>query len=88
LNGPGRPAGILACSPCPGGLVVEWDPARTGASVVLGLVDVELQRFGSGRVCELLAPLSPELAAKLAAEGLAAPEIEPKRILELRIDRV
>jgi hypothetical protein len=88
LNGPGRPAGILACRPCPGGLVVEWDPGRTGASVVLGLVDLELQRFSSGRVCELLSPLSPELAAKLAAEGLAAPEIEPKRILELRIDRV
>ncbi|MGA7356796.1 MAG: hypothetical protein WBW76_15325 [Candidatus Cybelea sp.] len=88
LNGPGRPAGILACRPCPDGLVVEWDPARTGASVVLGLVDVELKRFGSGRVSEVLSPLSPELAAKLAAEGLAAPEIEPRRILELRIDRV
>lgn len=88
LAGPGRPSGILACRPCPGGVVVEWDPARTRASVVLALVDVELQRFGSGRVSEVLAPLSPEVAAKLAAEGLAAPEIEPKRILELRIDRV
>jgi hypothetical protein len=56
--------------------------------VVLGLVDVELQRFHSGRVSDVLSPLSPELAANLAAEGLAAPEIEPKRILELRIDRV
>jgi hypothetical protein len=88
LGGPGRPAGILACRPCPGGLVLEWDPARTRALVVLGLVDVELQRFHSGRVSDVLSPLSPELAANLAAEGLAAPEIEPKRILELRIDRV
>lgn len=88
LGGPGRPAGILASRPCPGGVVVEWDPARTRAAVVLALVDVELQRFASGRVCEVLAPLSPQVAATLAAEGLAAPEIEPKRILELRIDRV
>jgi hypothetical protein len=88
LGGPGRPSGLLACRPCPGGAVVEWDPARTQAAVVLALMDVELQRFGSGRISEVLAPLSPEVAAKLAAEGLAAPEIEPKRILELRIDRV
>jgi hypothetical protein len=88
LGGPGRPDGILASRPCPAGVVVEWDPARTRASVVLALVDVELQRFGSGRVSEVLSPISPEVAAKLAAEGLAAPQIDPKRILELRIDRV
>jgi hypothetical protein len=88
LGGPGRPAGVLACRPCQGGVIVEWDPSRTGASLVLGLVDVELQRFGGGRVSEVLSPLPPNLAAKLAAEGLAAPEIEPNRILELRIDRV
>jgi hypothetical protein len=88
LGGPGRPTGVLACRPCPGGVVVEWDPTRTRACVVLAVIDVEVQRFGSGRVAELLSPVSPDVAAKLAAEGLAAPEIEPNRILELRIDRV
>jgi hypothetical protein len=87
LGGAGRPAGILACRPCPGGAVVEWDPDITEAAVVLGTADVELRRFTSARVAELLSPLPPVLVAKLAASGLQAPEIEPKRILEVRIDR-
>jgi hypothetical protein len=87
LGGHGRPQGVLACRPCSGGIVVEWDPERTRASVILGLIDVELRRFGSGRVAEVLSPLPAPLVAKVAAEGLEAPEIEPRRILELRIDR-
>lgn len=87
MGGPGRPAGVLACRPFPGGAVVEWDPDLTQAAVVLGIVDVELRRFGGARVAELLSPLPPPIVAKLAASGLRAPEIEPKRILELRIDR-
>lgn len=87
LGGAGRPAGILACRPCPGGAVVEWDPDITQAAVILGIVDTELRRFGTPRVAELLSPLPPATVAKLAASGLQAPEIEPQRILELRIDR-
>jgi hypothetical protein len=34
----------------------------------------------------VLSPLPPALVARLAAEGLEAPQIEPTRILELRID--
>jgi hypothetical protein len=87
LSGPGRPAGLLACRPCPGGVIVEWDPARTSPAVVLGLIDLELQRFGSGRVAESLSPLPAAVVAKVAAAGLAAPEIVPNRILELRTGR-
>jgi hypothetical protein len=87
LGGPGRPAGVLACRPCAGGVVVEWDPARTGAGLVLGLIDVELRRFGGVRTIEVLSPLPAELVARIAAEGLAAPQIEPNKILELRLDR-
>ncbi len=87
LGGAGRPAGILACRPCAGGAVVEWDPDITRAAVVLGTADVELRRFASARVAELLSPLPAAVVAKLAAIGLQAPEIEPQRILELRIDR-
>lgn len=87
LGGPGRPAGVLACRPLPGGAVIEWDPDLTRAAVVLGIVDVELRRFASSRVAELLSPLPPPVVAQLAASGLRAPEIEPQRILELRIDR-
>jgi hypothetical protein len=87
LGGPGRPAGVLACLPCPGGAIVEWDPLRVAVRVVLGLVDLELRRFNSGRTAEVLSPLPPELVAAIAAQGLDAPQIEPARILELRIDR-
>jgi hypothetical protein len=85
LGGRGAPAGILACRPFPGGLIAEWDPRRTQATVIVGLVDVELARFGSGRKIELLSPLPAEVAATIAADGLQAPQIAPARILELRI---
>jgi hypothetical protein len=87
LGGPGRPAGVLACRPCAGGAVVEWDPIVTGVELIMALVGVELARFASGRTAEVLSPLPPSLVAKIAADGLQAPQIEPKRILELRIDR-
>jgi hypothetical protein len=80
--GAGRPAGVLACMPCPGGIIVEWDPSVTGAEVVVALVDVELRRWQSGRTAELLSPLPRSLVAKLAANGLRAPEIAPERVLE------
>ncbi|MGA8575603.1 MAG: hypothetical protein WB609_07975 [Candidatus Cybelea sp.] len=86
LAGPGRPAGILDAYPCEGGVVVEWDPAATSPPVVLGIIDLELKRFGSGRTAELLAPLPASVASAIAANGLQAPEIDPARILELRIE--
>jgi len=87
LAGSGRPEGVLAAHPCARGLVLEWDPERTRARVVVGLVDVELQRFASGRTAEVLSPLPPAIVAKIAAEGLEAPQIDPGRILELRTER-
>ncbi len=87
LGGRGRPAGVLRCRTCNGGAVVDWDPDVTDARVIIGLIDLELGRFASGRVTELLSPLPHWLIAKLAASGLEAPQITPKRILELRIDR-
>ena len=87
LTGRGRPAGILASYACTGGVVVEWDPLVTKSPVVFGLVDVELRRFNSGRTAELLTPLPTEIVAAVAAAGLQAPQIEPRRILELGIER-
>jgi hypothetical protein len=86
LGGAGRPSGILTCGPCPGGVVVEWNPSVTEPRVIMGVVDVELRRFGGGRTAELLSPLPPALTAGIAANGLQTPQIEPKRILEARID--
>ncbi|HET6274924.1 MAG TPA: hypothetical protein VFE16_03155 [Candidatus Cybelea sp.] len=86
LTGPGGAAGVLAAYPCDGGVIVEWDPSATPAAVVLALVDVELRRFRSGRTAELLTPISPSVAATVAAAGLQAPQIEARRILELRVE--
>lgn len=86
LAGPGRPAGVLSCIARNEGVIIEWDPALTETRVILELIDLELARFHSGRVAELLSPLPPSLIASIAATGLKAPEIEPARILELRID--
>jgi hypothetical protein len=86
LGGTGRPAAILTCEPCSGGLAIEWDPQRAAAAVILGLVDVELRRFNSGRTAELLSPLPPESLARIAADGLEAPQIAPERVLEMLLD--
>ncbi|HEY6326309.1 MAG TPA: hypothetical protein VIW73_07355 [Candidatus Cybelea sp.] len=86
LGGPGRPAGVLACHPFPGGAVIEWDPDVSGAEVVMGLIDVELRRFASGRTVEVLAPLPKSTVAQVAAEGLQAPEIRLDRVLEALVD--
>jgi len=87
LAGAGRPSGVIATSNCEGGVVVEWDPQRTAAPAIYDLVDVELSRFGGGRTAELLAPLPEALVAKIAAEGLQAPEITPDRELETLVER-
>jgi len=87
LNGAGRPAGIVSYEACNGGLVVEWDPQRTQAGVVIGAIDAELRRFNSGRTAELLTPLPPELTARIAAEALRTPQLTADRILEELIER-
>jgi hypothetical protein len=86
LGGTGRPAAVLTCEPCAGGMVIEWDPQRASAAVVLGLVDVELRRFNSGRTAELLSPLPAESIARIAAAGLEAPQVAPERVLEMLLD--
>jgi hypothetical protein len=86
LAGAGRPAGILASRTCGGSVVVEWDPGISGVDVVMGLIDVELRRFASGRTAEVLAPLPASVVTRIAAQGLQAPQIQPNRILELLVD--
>ncbi len=87
FGGRGAPAGVLACRAFAGGAIIEWDPRRTQAGVIVGLIDLELARFGCGRTIELLSPLPVELVASVAAGGLGAPQVAPERILERRIGR-
>ncbi len=88
LGGPGRPAGVLACEPCEGGAIVEWDPQRTAPSVVAALVDAELARAQTGRRILALAPLPLDVVAAIAADGLQAPGVAPDRILEHLLEGV
>ncbi len=87
LGGPGRPAGVYAASIVGDAFVVEWNPDRTLPRVVVGLIDLELRRFACGRRLELLAPLSPEVAAQIARDGLRTPQIGVDRELETLLDR-
>ncbi len=86
LGGAGRPSGVLTCDTLSGAVVVEWNLDRTAADVLLGLVDVELARFQSARVNELLTPLPLRWWTAIARVGLQAPEIAPDRVLEALIE--
>jgi hypothetical protein len=86
LAGPGAPAGMRSCEQSGAALLLEWDFERTGVEVVLGLIDVELARFRASRVNALLTPLPLTWSARIAAVGLAAPEIAPDRVLEALIE--
>ncbi len=87
LSGPGRPVGVLACRRCDGGVIVEWDPQLSSAAVVIGVIDVELARYRSGRTAELLSPLPEAYVSAIAAEGLATPEIAADRVIESLLQR-
>jgi hypothetical protein len=80
--GDGRPDGVLFCGATRGGVILEWDPARTAVAAVFALLDVELQRFACGRTAELLAAVPEAIAARIAAEGLRTPEVAGGRVLE------
>ncbi|MBV9233531.1 MAG: hypothetical protein JO030_05760 [Candidatus Eremiobacteraeota bacterium] len=86
LGGDGRPAAVLDCRKCGDALLLEWNLDAAPSSVILGLIDVELRRFASGRQTELLNPLPPHVSTRVAAEGLGAPEIQPQRVLDLLLD--
>jgi hypothetical protein len=88
LGGAGGPVGVVACHAIDGGVIVEWNLDRTEYDVVLGLVDVELQRFHASRVNELLSPLPLEWWTRIAAHGLRAPQIAPDRVLDALLEKV
>lgn len=87
LGGCGAPAGIAACEPVDGALVVEFRPRLTHPDLVTRIVDVELKRFSGSRCTHLLSPVPMDVMAAVAAGGLQAPEIGPDRILELLLEK-
>jgi hypothetical protein len=86
LGGPGRPAGVAGCQAQGLGAIVEWDLDRTSLDVLLGLIDLELERFRAQRATELLTPLPLSWWTRIAAVGLRAPEISAERVLETQLE--
>lgn len=86
LGGPGRPAGIHACDPCQGGMIIEWDLEVTAADTIMNLLDIEIDRFHARRVNALLTPLPLQWWTAIAASGLRAPDIAPNRVLEEQLE--
>lgn len=86
LGGDGRPSGMLTCERLGDEVVLEWDPGRTRASLVMALIDAELARFRGTRVARALAPMPDAVLAAVAADGMDAPEIAPDRFLETYIE--
>jgi len=83
FSGEGRPAATLDCRESGAALVLEWNLDAAPVGLMMGLIDVDLRRFASGRTTELLNPLPRHVVTRLAADGLGAPEIEPSRVLDL-----
>ena len=86
LAGDGAPLGVCNCERAGGAVLVELRPSVTPASLVLRVVDVELERFHGYRRTQLLAPLPAQTVAQIAAQGVQAPEIAPDRVLETLLE--
>jgi hypothetical protein len=82
LTGPGAPGGVLDAAVEGDSLLVDLKSSPAPRNVALRIIDVELRRFNGHRKTQLLTPLTPEIAAAIAADGLQAPEIASDRILE------
>ncbi len=87
LGGRGGPGGVRSAERIGDALIVEFSAIQNPARFVLDIVDVELRRYSGHRRVELLTPVPAEWLARMAAEGLSAPEIDETRILESLLGR-
>ncbi|HEY8296736.1 MAG TPA: hypothetical protein VIG32_01765 [Candidatus Baltobacteraceae bacterium] len=87
LGGRGRPAGIAGCDRFESTLVLEVRPSVTPFALVSTILDIELRRTGGTRRTQLLSPLPLNVTARIAADGLQAPEIAADRVLEALLAR-
>jgi hypothetical protein len=78
LNGPGAPSGIVSCFQRDDVVTVSFDDEVTRAELIDDLITIE-SHFVPEAETE---PLDDEEAARLAAVGLADPELDASRILE------
>jgi hypothetical protein len=85
LGGPGGPAGVLWAAAYGDGLALELDERVTPLRLVVDVIDAELAPSPGRRITPLLR-LSDATATAFAAATLAAPEIDPERLIETHLD--
>jgi len=78
LGGPGAPTGILACFERDDVVTISFDDEITAPELVDDLITIESHFVPDAAA----GALSDEDAARLAAVGLADPELDASRILE------
>jgi hypothetical protein len=81
LAGNGRPAGIVEASATAHSVVLEVNVAKTPLSLVLDIVDCELETAPGRRIVPLI-PLSDELLAAFARDLLNDPALDVSRLIE------
>ncbi|GAC1500471.1 MAG: hypothetical protein NVS1B14_04440 [Vulcanimicrobiaceae bacterium] len=88
LCGDGAPSGAVRAELRDGAVVLEFCPAVTPWKLLHELIDVELRRFGSSaRRITLLSPLTIEMEAQVARDGLECGGLDSSRVLEPLVDR-
>lgn len=78
LTGPGAPAGIASCHERDDLVTVTFDDAVSPAELIDDLITIETHFVPSTET----GPLDDEEVARLAAVGLADPDLDASRILE------
>ncbi|HTV73300.1 MAG TPA: hypothetical protein VME66_06335 [Candidatus Acidoferrales bacterium] len=82
LWGPGRPAGVADATLTSTSLVVEVNIAKTPLTLILDLVDVELQT-APGRQIVPLIPLTDAALTALARDLVRDPALDLSRLIEM-----
>jgi len=81
LGGEGRPAGIVDAVRTHQGVLIELDAVRTPLSLVIDLVDTELEPAPGRRIVPLL-PLDDAALTAAARDLLGDPAIDVSRLIE------
>ena len=81
LGGPGCPAGIVDARTTANSLVLEVDANKTPLSLVLDIVDCELETAPGRRIIPLI-PFTGEMLAALARDLINDPALDASRLIE------
>jgi hypothetical protein len=81
LGGPGRPAGVVDAQVTADSLLLEVDASKTPLSLILDIIDCELETAPGRRIVPLI-PLNDEMLAALARDLINDPAFDSSRLIE------